>query len=264
MAVDGCADKIDQVSALEILLLVGAGITGGLVGSVAGLASLVTYPALLAVGLDPVAANVTNTVALVFSGVGSVLGSRPELRGQGSRLRVLAPVAAVGGAIGAILLLSTPAGGFQKVVPVLLGLSSLTILIPRRPPPDAAAPALPGRRQQVVQAAAILLIAVYGGYFGAAAGVLLLALLLRSHASLARANAAKNLLLGVANTIAALLFIALSPVSWAAAIPLGLGCLMGSRAGPVVVRRAPATVLRYLIGAAGVALAIRLGVQAYG
>ncbi len=250
----------------EILLLVAAGIVGGLTGSVAGLASLVTYPALLAAGLAPVAANVTNTVALVFSGVGSVLGSRPELRGQGARLRTLAPVAAVGGVLGAILLLSTPPGGFQKVVPVLLGLSSLTILIPRRPPPPvASAPRPPSRRERILEAAAILLIAVYGGYFGAAAGVLLLALLLRTtHATLARANATKNLLLGVANTIAAGLFILLAPVNWAAAIPLGIGCLIGSRLGPIVVRRAPATLLRYIIGAAGVALAIRLGVQAYG
>ncbi len=253
------------MSSLEFVLLVGAGVVGGLTGSIAGLASLITYPALLAVGLPPVAANVTNTVALVFSGVGSVLGSRPELRGQGPRLRALAPLAAIGGVLGAGLLLSTPPGGFQKVVPFLLGLSSLTILIPRRPPPrDPSAPVPPGRRERILEAAAILLIAVYGGYFGAAAGVLLLALLLRTtHATLARANATKNVLLGVANTIAAVLFIVLAPVSWAAALPLGLGCLIGSRLGPIVVRRAPATLLRYFIGAAGLALAIRLGVQAY-
>lgn len=254
------------MSPLEFALLVVAGILGGLSGSIAGLASLVTYPALLAVGLSPVSANVTNTVALVFAGVGSVLGSRPELKGQARRIRALAPVAALGGVLGAVLLLSTPADGFQKVVPWLLGLSSLTILIPRRPPPpDNAAPVDPTLRARVLESLAILLIAVYGGYFGAAAGVLLLALLLRTtHAALARANAFKNVLLGVANTIAAVLFIILAPVSWAAAIPLGLGCLIGSRVGPMVVRRAPATLLRYLIGAAGIALAIRLGIEAYG
>lgn len=254
-----------MVSPAEFAFLVAAGIVGGLTGSIAGLASLATYPALLAVGLSPVSANVTNTVALVFTGVGSILGSRPELVGQAPRLRTLAPIAAVGGLIGAALLLSTPAEGFEKLVPWLLGFASLTILIPRRPPPvDGAAPLLPGRLQQVVEAAALLLIAIYGGYFGAAAGVLLLALLLRvTHASLARANATKNVLLGVANTVAAIAFAFLAPVDWAAVLPLGLGCLIGSRLGPIVVRRAPSTILRALIGIAGLALAIRLGVQAY-
>lgn len=254
------------MSPAEFALLIAAGIAGGLFGSIAGLASLATYPALLAVGLTPVAANVTNTVALVFTGVGSILGSRPELVGQGPRLRTMVPVAAVGGIIGAALLLSTPAGGFEKIVPWLLGFASLTILIPRRPPPDAGAePVFRGRSQVLVEGGALLLIAVYGGYFGAAAGVLLLALLLRiTHASLARANAAKNTLLFVANTVAAVAFAFLAPVDWAAVLPLGLGCLIGSRLGPIVVRKAPSTILRVLIGIAGMGLAIWLGVQAYG
>ena len=106
---------------------------GGLTGSIAGLASIATYPALLIVGLPPVTANVTNTVALVFNGIGSVLGSRPELEGQGPWLKRIAPVAAVGGAIGAVLLLSTPAEGFEKIVPLLLGVASIAIVVPRRP-----------------------------------------------------------------------------------------------------------------------------------
>ena len=91
-----------------LLLLVGAGLVGGLTGSIAGLASLVSYPALLAVGLGPITANVTNTVALVFNGVGSTLGSRPELEGQAARVRPLAVAAVAGGAVGATLLLLTP------------------------------------------------------------------------------------------------------------------------------------------------------------
>src|ERR1700720_4401814 len=110
--------------------LLAAGIAGGLTGSIAGLASVATYPALLLVGLPPVTANVTNTVALVFNGIGSVLGSRPELTGQGGWLKRIAPPAAVGGAVGAALLLSTPAQGFERVVPILLGLASVAILMP--------------------------------------------------------------------------------------------------------------------------------------
>lgn len=254
------------MSPVEFGFLIAAGIVGGLTGSIAGLASLATYPALLAVGLSPVTANVTNTVALVFTGVGSVLGSRPELAGQARRVTALAPIAAVGGLIGAALLLSTPAEGFEKLVPWLLGVASLTILIPRRPPPDsAAAERQAARTPRLLEGAAILLIAIYGGYFGAAAGVLLLALLLRTtHASLARVNATKNVVLGVANMVAAVAFAFLAPVDWSAVLPLGIGCLIGSRLGPIVVRRTPVLLLRVVIGVAGLALAIRLGIQAYG
>jgi uncharacterized membrane protein YfcA len=253
------------VSPLEFCLLLIAGVAGGLFGSVAGLASLATYPALLAIGLPPVTANVTNTVALVFSTVGSVLGSRPELKGQARRLRALAPVAVLGGATGAALLLTTPAEGFEKIVPLLLALASLTIMIPRRAQLTESADAAPSRAELIGQAVGIFFIAIYGGYFGAAAGVLLLALLLHtSRASLPRSNAAKNVILGIANTVAAIAFIFLAPVDWAAVLPVGIGCLIGSRLGPIVVRRANTLILRLLIGAAGLALAIKLGVTAYG
>src|SRR5215208_7317469 len=102
------AARLARMPAGDWLLLVVAGVTGGLAGSIAGMASLTTYPALLAVGLGPVAANVTNTVSLVFSSVGSTLGSRPELGGQAHRVRTLALAAVGGGAVGATLLLLTP------------------------------------------------------------------------------------------------------------------------------------------------------------
>ncbi|GAY15945.1 UPF0721 transmembrane protein [Mycobacterium sp. shizuoka-1] len=229
-------------------------------GSIAGLASVATYPALLAFGLPPVIANVTNTVALVFNGIGSAWGSRPELAGQGRWLLRMAPVAAAGGATGAVLLLTTSADAFEKVVPVLLGVASLAIVVPRGSPH----PGLRRRRVVLAEAAAIFGISLYGGYFGAAAGVLFLALLLNAGAdSLAHANAAKNVLLGLANCVAAVLFIVLAPVHWAAVVPLGAGCLIGSRLGPVVVRHAPATALRIVIGIAGLVLAVTLGIDAY-
>lgn len=253
-------------SAMNWVLLFAAGVLGGLTGSIAGLASVATYPALLLVGLPPVTANVTNTVALVFNGIGSVLGSRPELAGQGRWIKRIVPVAVLGGVAGAILLLSTPAEGFEKVVPILLGLASIAILIPRRPPAEAMVASHNRHRTRVlVEAAAIFVICIYGGYFGAAAGVLLLALLLRAgHASLAHANAGKNVILGVANAVAAVIFAVFAPVQWWAVLFLGLGCLVGSRLGPIVVRHAPAGPLRVVIGAAGVALAVKLAIDAYG
>jgi uncharacterized membrane protein YfcA len=245
----------------EAVLLFVAGIVGGLVGSVAGLASVSTYPALLLVGLPPVAANVTNTVALVFNGIGSVSGSLPELRGQRAQLKRLIPIGAVGGAAGAALLLSIPAEGFENVVPVLIGVSAVLIALPRRQRAEGAGRS---RTHTVLEAVAILALCVYGGFFGAAAGVLLLALLLSTgDESMAHANATKNVVLGVANFVAALVFIAVAPVDWLAVVPLGIGCLLGSRLGPVVVRHASSTPLRLVIAVAGLALAVKLGLDTY-
>src|SRR4051794_25160537 len=103
----------------EVVMLVVAGVAGGLFGSIAGLASIATYPALLAVGLAPVTANVTNTVALVCSSTGSIVGSKPELVGQGPRVRRLGVAAVIGGATGGVLLLVTPADSFERIVPFL-------------------------------------------------------------------------------------------------------------------------------------------------
>jgi uncharacterized protein len=242
-----------------------AGVLGGLTGSIAGLASLPTYPALLLYGLPPVTANVTNTVALVFNGIGSALGSRPELKGQGPAIKRIAPMAAIGGVAGAVLLLSTPAEGFERAVPILLGLASIAIVLPRRPAEQAKVAS--HRRHTIstlLQSAAVLVICIYGGYFGAAAGVLLLALLLRSeHESLAHVNAVRNVTIGVANSVAAIVFAIVAPVNWPAVLAVGVGCLVGSRIGPAVVRRVPAGPMKIAIGAAGLALAIKLAVDAY-
>lgn len=247
------------------VLLFAAGILGGLTGSIAGLASVATYPALLLVGLPPVTANVTNTVALVFNGIGSIWGSRPELNGRGEWLKRAVPFAALGGVVGAVLLLFTPAEGFENIVPALIAFAAVAILIPVSPTGNAQV-ASQGRHtaRLLVEGPAIFAICIYGGYFGAAAGVLLLALLLRAGgAMLAHANAGKNVVLGVANGVAAAIFAVVAPVQWTAVITLGLGCLLGSRIGPVVVRRAPARPLRIGIGVAGLALAVKLGWDAY-
>jgi uncharacterized membrane protein YfcA len=243
-----------------VLLLV-AGVGAGLTGSIAGLASVISYPALLGVGLAPVTANVTNTVALVFSSVGSVAGSRPELRGQAARVRRLGAVGILGGTVGGVVLLSSPAGAFEKIVPWLIGFGSLTILVTSRPPID---PDAPPRADSRLVLLGVFLIGVYGGYFGAAAGVLLLALLLAaSSETLARCNALKNFVLGLANLVAAVVFVLFGSVDWVAAVPLAIGLFVGGRTGPVIVRHAPARLLRILIAIAGIGLAIYLGVDAY-
>jgi uncharacterized membrane protein YfcA len=251
---------------MDWAFLVAAGMLGGLTGSIAGLASVATYPALLVVGLPPVTANVTNTVALVFNGIGSIAGSRPELAGQRTWIKRILPAAAIGGVIGATLLLTTPTEGFERIVPILLGLASVAILLPRSAREEARVAHHQRHTVRVLlESAAIFVICIYGGYFGAAAGVLLLAMLLRAGgATLAHANAGKNVILAVANGVAALIFTVSAPVHWPAVAAVGVGCLIGSRLGPVVVRRAPTRPLRMVIGAAGLALAVKLGIDAYG
>ncbi len=247
---------------LTALLLVLAGVGAGLTGSVAGLASLVSYPALLAAGLPPVAANVTNTVALVASSTGSVSGSRPELRGQTRRVLRLAVVAIAGGGVGAALLLTGSPGTFEKVVPFLIGLGSLAILL--RPAARAVAVPEPLTRDSRAVVAGIFVIGVYGGYFGAAAGVLLLALLLiTSLDTLARSNAVKNAVLGAANLTAAIVYALLAPVVWSSVLPLAVGLFAGARLGPVLVRRSPPRPLRAVIALAGLGLAVALGLEAF-
>lgn len=244
---------------LDPLWLVLAGLGGGLTGSIAGLASLVTYPSLLALGLAPVSANVTNSVALVFSSVGSISGSRPELRGQRERVRELAPVVLAGGIAGSALLLATPSQDFARVVPWLIAVASVAML--KRPTP-ADRPRAERPRWQLL--GLVFLVAVYSGYFGAGAGVMMLAiLLLATSESLARSNALKNVLMGLSNGIAALAFAVFGPVHWLDVVPLALGAIVGGRIGPPIVRVVPPAALRAVIACAGLGLAVHLGLDAY-
>ena len=255
------------MSLWEFGFLALAGVAAGLVGSIAGLASLISYPALLATGIPPVTANVTNTVSLVLTGVGSVSASRPELEGQGRRLVPLAGAAVLGGAAGAALLLLTPPDAFERIVPWLIAGAALAILV-QRPPAELAVEGMrhhAGRRRDPLWLPlGVFAVGIYGGYFGAAAGVMMLAmLLLGTGDGLPRSNAMRNAVLGVANGVAAVGFIVFTSVAWSAALPLAAGCFAGSRLGPPVVRRAPQVLIRRAIAVAGLGLAVHLGVQAY-
>lgn len=249
------------MTAGHVLLLFAAGIGAGLAGSIAGLASLFSYPALLAVGLPATTANVTNTVALLFNSAGSITGSRPELAGLGGMVRRFAVLSVLGGAAGAGLLLITPEGGFEKIVPFLVGGASVLLLAsPRIRTAAAESP----RRGGPWVLAAMTAVAIYGGYFGAAAGVLMLALISVSQPlTLLQSNAVKNVLSGLANGVAALGFALFGDVAWAAVLPLAAGLLIGGWSGPAIARRLPTAVLRVGIGLAGIGLAVTLFLDAW-
>ncbi|MFI6735573.1 sulfite exporter TauE/SafE family protein [Nonomuraea sp. NPDC050451] len=240
----------------ETLGLLGVGVAAGVVSTVVSLASIVSYPALLAFGLPPLTANVTNTVALVFTGIGAAAGSRPELAGEGARVLRLGPVAAIGGATGALLLLVTPARTFELIAPWLIAMASLLLV---RPPSGRT-----HGEHGVLGRVALFVVTIYTGYFGAAGGLLVFAVLaLMFDHPAAKLNAMKNVMSGLANAVAALGFALFGPVDWGAAAPLAAGFLLGGWIGPRIARRLPGNSLRYLAAACGLAVAVKLGWDSY-
>lgn len=245
----------------NVLILVGVGILAGLVSTMVSLASLVSYPALLALGIPPLSANVTNTVALMFTAVGAAAGSQRELTGQRRRVIRLGALTALGGATGAALLLLTPGGAFERVAPVLILAASLVLLVQPR---ITTALGHGGGEHSVPLRIGVFAVAIYTGYFGAAGGILTLAILAAMlELPLVRVNAVKNVIGGLSNGVAALGFAIFGPVRWAAVLPLAAGFLTGGWIGPSLVRRLPGEALRVVIVLCGVAVAVKLGVDAY-
>ena len=228
-----------------------------MVGSAGGIASLVSYPVLLAVGLPPKQANVADTVAFVACLPGSALGSRPELQGQRRRVARLAPLAVAGSAVGAVLLLLTPAGVFGRIVPFLVAFAAVALLA--QPRISRWLEERPGAGGRFWSQCGLLAVWVFDGYWGVGAGVMALTMLmLVIETRLPQANALKNVLLGVADVACSLVFILYGPVHWAAVVPLGIGVLAGSRIGPSLIRRLPAGLLRTVVALIGFGLAADL------
>lgn len=250
----------------DTAFLVAAGVLAGIVGTAGAITSLVSFPALLIAGVPALAANIANIVAITTTWPGSALSSRRELSGRGGWLWRYGTLAALGGAIGTVLLLETPSGAFTRIVPFLVAAGALALLATPRlrrvaglasdGPRETAT-----RREPLWMALALLLISVYNGYFGAGAGVMTLALLLIAcDDRLPVANALKNMLVGAATLIAALLLTVFASVHWGAVVPLGIGAFFGATIGPRVTRRLPERVLRIAVAAVGLGLAVQLWV----
>ena len=229
-----------------------------MLGTAGGIASLISYPALLALGLPALGANATNLVALSVCWPGSAHGSKRELAGRGPWLKRWLPLAAAGGATGALLLLLTPPGAFARVVPFLIAAGSLALIA--EPWIRGVHPAAATRGKRAVWlAVALALVSIYGGYFGAGSGVMTLALLLVTlERDLPTANALKNMIIGANTLPAGILLACFGPVHWAAAAALGAGALVGSRIGPAVTRALPRHVVRWAVATLGLGLAVWL------
>ncbi|WP_213450832.1 sulfite exporter TauE/SafE family protein [Rhizomonospora bruguierae] len=249
----------------QALLLLAAGLAAGAVNAVAGGGSLVTFPTLVAIGLPPVPANVSNSVAVFPGYVASVFGSRADLGGQGRRLRMLLPTAVVGAVAGCALLLLTPARAFEVVVPFLvLGAAALLAFQERLRGLVGHPREMSARRQAVSLHVMVGLGSVYGGYFGAALGVMLVAALaLVLDERLAVVNALKNVFSALVGLVTLLVFALFGPVNWAAVVVLTPATLAGGYVGARVARVLPAPVLRALIVGFGTVIGLVLLVRAF-
>lgn len=244
---------------LTVGILVVAGVVAGVIGTAGGITSLVAYPALLAVGVPPLAANVTNSVALIGSGASSAFRARHEVRAEPAVLRRWMPTTVAASLAGAVLLVVTPAHLFDRIVPFLVLAGGLLLLL--QPLIDRRRARAPGAAAggHAAASAGIVGVGVYNGYFGAGSGVLMIAvLLLTGEPSLHRANAVKNVLLLAADLLPAVVFAVSGHVVWSAAVALGAGAVVGGLIGPTVARRVPHGVLRVAIACCSVALAVYL------
>ncbi|NMH98654.1 sulfite exporter TauE/SafE family protein [Pseudonocardia acidicola] len=241
----------------QALLVALAGMAAGAVNAAVGSGTLITFPVLLAVGYPPLLANVSNNIGLVPGSVAGVFGYRRELRGQRARVLRLCAASAVGGLVGAGVLLLLPAQTFAAVVPVLIGVAVLLVLVQ-----PLLARRLAARRAETPRGgdspwltAGVTASGVYGGYFGAAQGVILLGLMgVALPEDLQRINALKNAMALTVNLAAGIVFALLADqIAWTAALLIAAGATVGGRVGAALSRRLPPMAFRLLIAAVGVA-----------
>nr|WP_202388038.1 sulfite exporter TauE/SafE family protein [Nocardioides flavescens] len=238
------------------MLVLATGFGAGVLSSTVGVASLLSFPVLLALGVPPVVANVSNTLGLTPAGLSGSLGYREELRSQPRIAATVLVTCALGSIGGALLLLALPPGVFERVVPWLILLTCLlvgvqpwiTAWLRRR---SGSAP-VSRRGLGPATTVAATVVGAYGGYFGAGAGVMMVAVLgFGADLELRVANALKTLCLAAANVVASLVFVLVAEIDWPVAITLALGSVIGGYVGARVGRRLRPTLLRAAIVAAG-------------
>lgn len=240
-------------------LIAVAGFLAGGVNAVAGGGSLISFPALVASGLAPLDANVTNTTAVWPGYLGGASAYRRELSDQRVRLRALGITGALGGVVGSVILLAAPDAVFDAVVPFLVLLGSALVLVQRRVAAYVQARAATARRDAVQLHAAVFAASVYGAYFGGGLGVILIAVLAMFVADhLQRLNGLKAALSLVINTIAVVAFALFGPVHWLSVAIVAPASLVGGYAGGRAARRLSADGLRAVVVVFGVVVAVWL------
>lgn len=246
---------------LELLAVAAAGAAAGAANSVAGGGALITFPTMVALGLPPLSANVTNTVGIVPASIGGALGYTDLLREQSRRFARLLPPLLLGAVAGSAALLLTSNEAFEAIVPILVAASCLLLLFqPRLVPHISHA----GNEHSPFLLAGIFFCGAYQAFFGSAVSILVLALLaLFVLDTLQHLNAIKILLAGCSNLLAALIYAFLAPVEWRYALAIMVSSFAGGRIGTHYARRIPADPLRIGIAVFGLAVAAALAVRAF-
>ena len=235
------------------LLLFAAGILGGAINAVAGGATLFTFPAFMAAGLSPIAANASSSVALTPGHLSGVLSERRQLPTFDGALWLHVLIAAAGGGVGAILLLWTPDKVFTALVPLLIGLATLIFAFSKQiqsllRPADTSHHDTPLARQLTLVPTAI-----YGGYFGAGMGVMLMAVFsMTSPWAVRTANAVKNLLGAAANWAAIVIFVVQGVIAWPQTLIMLVGAIIGGFTGGKLLSVVPVIWIRRFVIAMGV------------
>ena len=242
----------EPLGIVQLLLIALAGMAGGAVNALAGGGTLITFPVLTAVGIPPVAASITNTVALSPGYLGATLAQAKDLQGPGHRRRLLLPTGAIGGIVGGLLLLNTTDKMFRELVPFLILIAAGLLAIQERLRAWLLRRLAQSGRSGVHEALAIppvFAAAIYGGYFGAGLSVIVLAVLgLVLEDSLTRLNGLKQAIAFSVNVTAAVFFLFSNQVVWLAAIVMAIGALIGgSLGGRLAGRVKPASLRRMVV-----------------
>lgn len=243
---------------LGVLLLGVIALIAGVVNTVVGSGTLLTFPALLAFGVPAVPANIANSAGLAIGNIAGVLGYRDQLVGQWRRILPLIVATVIGAVGGAVALLMLPASVFTFVAPALIIIGCLLVLVQpimnrRRGAPVAAEGRASPLRWRIATAL-MTLTGAYGGYFGAAQGVIIVGVLdVMLDEDLQRVNAIKNVLQTVAGWTASLIFIFVTSISWGIVLVIAVGSFIGARLGAVIGHRIPAWALRMFVVIIGVA-----------
>ena len=232
-----------------------AGLTAGFINAMAGGGTLVSFPVLLAMGVSPVVANVTNTVALVPGTIGGMWAQRRDFRSQSGRLVKLLPVAIAGGIAGGLLILNTSEDAFKSLIPYLILLATLLLALQVRVKNwviSRLGHAHSEHHNPAFMMIMVFMAAVYGGYFGAGLGVILMAILgLVTDENMTRLNFLKQALGFVINLAAAIYFAFSGKVDWLIAFIMIFGSLTGGWLGGKLAGRTKPERLRWIVVAAG-------------
>ena len=243
----------------DALLITLAGLGAGMINTVVGSGSLITFPTLLALGFPPVLANVSNNIGLVPGAISGVYGYRRELVDQRGRIMRLAPLSAVGALTGALLLLVLPSAVFKRVVVVLIVIALVLVVLGPRLSRRLARPHEGHARISPTLVVLVGLAGIYGGYFGAAQGIILIALLgIFVLDDLQRLNATKNVLAMTVNLVASVVFVFATHVDWAVVGCIAAGSIVGGQLGATFGRRLDPRALRVVIVIVGLTALIRL------